>query len=689
METVVVALLFANALILSGLMVYAWQHREVNGSRGFFWFTLTVVWWVLAAAISTLSKTPEQALFWMMKVRMVGVVLSPVGLLVFALDYTARLSWLTRKRFALLLAVPAATLMMSWFFTESFVLNPIFEQRGPFLFYQNTAYGWWNGVHLSFTYSIISISLLMILSHAFLVQKYYRTRAFFLLAGGLAPLTTSVLTTIWGFREPFHDLTALSFSLAGLLWAWALFRFRFISVNPVAHNLIIASMHDPIIVLNGQFQVIDFNPSASRLLNLSEGDIGKQAVTALAAFPDLLGLLDNPTSETQETRLSSTSEERYFDARLSPLIGQGQGKAKGNGLLIALRDITRLKKAQEAEREQRLLAEALHDTAAALNSTLATEDVIRRIFENVGRVVTHDASNIVLIDEEMNITGLLRDGKPDDKLASLQEVIAVTTSGNARDLPNFARMIKTGKPVVVPDTHSHPAWVAVETHAWLRSYIGIPIHIRGRIIGFLNLDSATPNAYNKTHIERLLPFAHQAAAALENAGLFEETNWLANHDSLTRLFNRRQFFTLAEKEVERALRYKHALSLIMIDADNFKKINDAHGHLAGDKVLAEIARLCEESIRKVDIAARYGGEEFVLLLPETNQERAIAIAERLRKATASHRFQIDDSKIVTLTLSLGVTTLRKDETGIETLVQRADEALYNAKSAGRNQTILC
>jgi diguanylate cyclase (GGDEF)-like protein len=689
MDTVVIALLFANILILSGLAVYSWLHRQVNGSRGFFWFTITVTCWVLAAALSAVSRTPEQAAFWMDKVRMVGVALSPVGLLGFALDYTAHLHWLTRKRLTLLLAVPAATLLVTWFFPESFMFNSAFVKSGPFLFYQNSTFGWWNWIHISFSYCVITISLLMIIRYAFLVQQYYRTRAFFLLAGGLAPLTASVLTTIGTIQGQFHDATALSFSLAGLLWAWALFRFQFITVNPVAHNLIIASMHDPIIVLNSHFQVIDFNPSASRLLNLTSEAIGKPAIKALAEHPGLLRLLDNPSSDTQETRLSSVSGQRYFDARLSPLIGEGQGKGKDNGLLIALRDITRLKTAQQAERDQRLLAEALHDTAAALNSTLATEDVIQRIFENVGRVVNHDASNIILIDEEMNITGLLRGGETDHNLATLQEVINVTSSGNVRDLPNFARMLETGKPVVVPNTLSHPDWVAVESHAWVRSYIGMPIHMRGRTIGFLNLDSATPDNYNETHIERLLPFTHQAAAALENASFFEEKNWLASHDPLTRLFNRRQFFDLAEIEVERAQRYHHHLSLIMIDADNFKLVNDAHGHLAGDRVLTEISRLCEQSIRKVDLAARYGGEEFVLLLPETTQERAYEIAERLRKAVASYRFQINESTTVSLTLSLGVTALSNDESGIESLVQRADEALYKAKAEGRNQTILC
>lgn len=165
--------------------------------------------------------------------------------------------------------------------------------------------------------------------------------------------------------------------------------------------------------------------------------------------------------------------------------------------------------------------------------------------------------------------------------------------------------------------------------------------------------------------------------------LQDELYRMATTDPLTGINNRRTFFERAAIEVDKARRYKRAMSAIMFDVDHFKSLNDEYGHGAGDRVLKELVARATLALRRVDILARYGGEEFVVALPETTADRAIAVAERLRHdiANATHGRDVP----VRVTASFGVATLVGSEDTLDALLQRADAALYDAKLGGRNQ----
>lgn len=164
-----------------------------------------------------------------------------------------------------------------------------------------------------------------------------------------------------------------------------------------------------------------------------------------------------------------------------------------------------------------------------------------------------------------------------------------------------------------------------------------------------------------------------------------ELERLAIMDPLTNIYNRRFFFETAEKEFERTKRYTNPLALILFDIDHFKQVNDTHGHLVGDQVLINLAKLCRETIRTVDILARYGGEEFILLMPDTPLKAAENAAERLREMVA--KTNLTDNQIdLTVTISLGVNNW--DGTGeldLTAFIDQADQALYQSKEGGRNR----
>ncbi len=168
------------------------------------------------------------------------------------------------------------------------------------------------------------------------------------------------------------------------------------------------------------------------------------------------------------------------------------------------------------------------------------------------------------------------------------------------------------------------------------------------------------------------------------AAYHDEIYRLTTIDGLTQVFNRRYFEDTLDRELSRSRRYQRTLSLVMIDVDHFKKINDSWGHLAGDHVLKEVARLIGSRIRREDVLARYGGEEFALVLPEIDRKGATVMAEKARKLVEKQIFTFDEVRIP-VTISAGVASLEKKKDDGPELVRRADEKLYQAKKAGRNQ----
>jgi diguanylate cyclase (GGDEF)-like protein len=183
--------------------------------------------------------------------------------------------------------------------------------------------------------------------------------------------------------------------------------------------------------------------------------------------------------------------------------------------------------------------------------------------------------------------------------------------------------------------------------------------------------------------EKFAILAHQFALALRRLKLYKEIETLAITDGLTGTSTRRYFIERFEEEIKRSSLHHSSLSLLMIDADHFKKVNDQHGHLAGDQVLTEIAKIIKENVREIDIVGRFGGEEFCVVLPDTDLEGSLVVAERIRKSAEKRLIKAYDSTL-RVTLSIGLSLYPFDGKVAEELMDKADWALYRAKSQGRN-----
>jgi len=367
-------------------------------------------------------------------------------------------------------------------------------------------------------------------------------------------------------------------------------------------------------------------------------------------------------------------------------------------------DITERRQIEEAEREQRILAESLRDTAAALNSALGLDQVLDNILTNVGRVVPHDAAHIMLINDHGEGYIVREHGFTErtgnEKIQALRPLVM--------SVPHLREIVETAQPVVIPDTAALPEWNHSACAVWARSYAGIPIQYMGVVVGFINLFSVTAGFFISAHTERMQTFANQIATVFANSRLVDElqkANALlhtqlseiqalenelreqAIRDPLTGLFNRRYLQVTLDREIARVHRASQPVGIIIMDIDRFKLINDSHGHKAGDLVLEALGELLKHNIRQEDIACRYGGEEFVVVMPGASLHTAHERAEIIRAKIDALQVGYDSWKL-RITVSVGVAAYPQHGATGEDVLIRADRALYHAKQEGRNRVVV-
>lgn len=343
--------------------------------------------------------------------------------------------------------------------------------------------------------------------------------------------------------------------------------------------------------------------------------------------------------------------------------------------LIALA-MEKFKAVEQAQRRADT-SETLRKAGAAVTKMLELDNAINQILDQLNQVVPYDSASVQLLDNnELEIVG----GRGWDNPA----VVIGIRFRIPGDNPNSV-VIETGKPYHLPETWKVYKAFQEAPHDHIRSWLGVPLIAQEKIIGLLAIDSSEANHFTEEDINIASEFANQVAVALENARIFEETQSQAITDSLTGLYNRRGLSELGKVEFARSVRGDNPFSAIMIDLDRFKKVNDAYGHAAGDQVLCEYANRCKSCVREIDYIGRYGGEEIVILLPDTSMNASLAVAERLRVAIANTPIRLSEGQELNITASLGVACKDENITSLETLIARADQAMYAAKHKGRNQ----
>ena len=223
----------------------------------------------------------------------------------------------------------------------------------------------------------------------------------------------------------------------------------------------------------------------------------------------------------------------------------------------------------------------------------------------------------------------------------------------------------------------------------VHSVLCVPVMMGEEIVALIYVYKTDPASrpFDQHDVQLAVAISHQAALTIQRARLLKQAQLLekwAITDSLTGLYNRRHFLKIAGLEFQRARRYSHPLSTIMLDIDGFKEVNDTYGHATGDQVLMAVTTRCRKNLRDIDSACRYGGDELVMLLPECDLSATQRVAERLCQSVAETPIETDRG-LLSVTLSAGIAALAEDHQDVAALITQADAALYRAKNAGRNR----
>lgn len=324
-------------------------------------------------------------------------------------------------------------------------------------------------------------------------------------------------------------------------------------------------------------------------------------------------------------------------------------------------------------------ADNLRKAASTLTSTLNLQDVLERILQTAaGAIPSANHGLLLLFDEKQHVFKVRAQiGFTNAEVFKIQlhrhEGMAGVVTGKRKAV--IFKDITLDK---IPNLSQAKA-ILTEQKSWIVA----PLIQKEKVIGVLELAAPEPDSFSENDLNSLISFADTVSAALHNAQLHTEIQQIAITDILTGLYNRRGFEELGQREILRSRRTSAPLSILLVDVDFLKQVNDELGHSAGDLMIKTVAECSKSTFRQMDLVTRYGGDEFAILLPDTPLDHARDAAERLRQVITNKSLKIKGVE-VHLSVSIGLAGLAKDLDTIETLFDRADKALYRAKKGGRN-----
>jgi diguanylate cyclase (GGDEF)-like protein len=319
-----------------------------------------------------------------------------------------------------------------------------------------------------------------------------------------------------------------------------------------------------------------------------------------------------------------------------------------------------------------------HDVAKALTSSLDLEKVLQAILEKTVAYFKPTTWALLMLDEN---------GGETYYTASVGEGLESVKALKLRTGETLARwVVDEGKPLVITNVNRDPRIDPAskdEFFAGPCSLICMPLRTSGKILGLMQLVNPDMQIYQRGEM-LLQALADYAAIAIENARAMQRIQELSITDDCTGLYNARHLSTVLSEEVPRSQRFGYEFSVLFLDLDHFKDVNDAYGHLAGSKLLGQFGGVLRKHLRLVDAAFRYGGDEFVVLLPQTGKEAAVLVARRLGATFRATPWLGEQGLSLRLTASIGIASYPHDGTTSQAVVQRADEVMYQVKQTGRD-----
>ncbi len=498
-----------------------WRRKANPGSSTFTLLMLSLFAWSFASIFEAAATIVNDKLFWS-KWQYIGIAsLLPLWLL-FAADFTHQ-KLMSKSTRILLWVIPVITLGLA--FTNEYhglLWSEITILPGP-LQIAKYDHGPWFFVHTGYSYLMLLVGTLWLAQALLKNPRKKRKQILIIFLGVAVSWLSNVLYVFGWFPVPGLDPTPLSFTFIAIMFSWSIFQFQLFDIVPIARDRLLDNMSDGVIVLDKEDIIVDINPAALKILddNDKPSPIGQSVWEAYHDYSHVIEKFRNSEDVFAEVQLRDVPP-LFISLNISTIFEKGK---KNVGQVLTVRDITSRKLIELKEIEQRELAEALADTAAVINSSLELDEVLKRILENVGRVVPHEAADISLVDFDGNVSFVKTMGY--EKFGTEKYIKAIEFKVD--EIANLKQMAQSGKGLLIADTNADPGWDrSIVGSAWIRSNLSSPMKSKGQLLGFISLNAATPNFFREEQIDRLQAFADQAAIAVENAQLFHEVAYNAN-----------------------------------------------------------------------------------------------------------------------------------------------------------------
>lgn len=320
-----------------------------------------------------------------------------------------------------------------------------------------------------------------------------------------------------------------------------------------------------------------------------------------------------------------------------------------------------------------------HDVAKALTSSLDLDSILQTIMEKMAEYFRPDTWSLLMVDEQKSeLYFAIAVGTASEALKNVRLKVGEGIAGH---------VAKFGEKLIVPDVRADKRFakrIDKVTQMETQSIICVPLKSKLRVLGVIQLVNVNMNHFTEAESFFLQSLCDYAAIAIENARSVERIQELTITDDCTGLFNARHLHKTLETEVYRSARFGYQFSVIFIDLDHFKQVNDTHGHLVGSRLLAEVGYLIKAQLRLIDFAFRYGGDEFVVLLPQTSKDQAVVVATRLRESLRTASFCSEMGLKLNLRASMGLATFPNDAQTPQEIIRQADEMMYMVKNSTRD-----
>jgi diguanylate cyclase (GGDEF)-like protein/PAS domain S-box-containing protein len=631
---------YAIYLIVSGvialLVAYlGWWRRTAPGALALMALMLAMAVWSFAYAMQWFTGDAHGT--WL-KIAFFGIVTTPVAFHVLAQQFIGRGDWLTKRAYTLLLSIPVLTLLFLW--TDP--LHGLFLNKWPFTVENLIHHGGpWFYVFLAYSYGLMLINIILLFRAFLRSSSFYRRQIRVMLIGAVLPWMVNIVT-VTGLIS--LDLTPIAFTVTGLLFAYGFFGYRMMDLVPSGRDVLFENMEDAIVVVDTQGRIVDINPKAMEYADPGmDLPYGKLLEAVFSCWTDMI-----PQFAQFEGRVEVKLERApfsYLDLRVIPLHNR-QGQLMGK--LATWRDVSAQRQAEE---QLRIFFRAVEQNPTAIVIT-DPEGSIEYVNPHFVQMTGHSLEEV-----RDKTPQVLKSGETSDELYV--------------DLWQTVKAGQVWKGEILNRKKNGQLY-------WVRELIAPVLNDQGQATHFVAMQE---DITERKHAEgELLVMNTRLQVQLaEIEQLHDQLREESIRDSLTRLFNRRFMEEVLDREVSRADRDPAPISVVMMDVDLFKSINDTYGHQAGDTVLQTLGSLLLENTRISDIACRYGGDEMVVVMPGATCEAAISRAEEWRVAFSMMEFTFGNARVHT-TLSLGVASFPDHARSPNELLIAADKALYRAKN---------